>query len=137
MSGAWASGEWLTPEETALLTLLMGQGKERRLALPKGMVHLDEVKTNVLLDMDGSSACVTLCANVKASDIPPEVLEQTVAENAIKLLTKLARNGCDALGLGRKLVCHAHDMAQWHTWNWPARYRDIHWQVEVSLHSPA
>ena len=137
LSGAWAAGEWISPEETALLTLLMGQGKERRLTLPEGIAHVAEAKVKTALDADGTNARVTLCANVKTSDIPPDVLEQAVAQAAVKLLSHLSRNNCDALGIGRKMICHAHDMAQWHTWNWPARYRDIHWQVEVSFRGPA
>ena len=137
LSGAWAAGEWISPEETALLTLLMGQGKERRLTLPEGIAHVAEAKVKTALDADGTNARVTLCANVKTSDIPPDELERAVAQAAVKLLSHLSRNNCDALGFGREMICRASDMAQWHTWNWPARYRDIRWTVEVSLHSPA
>ena len=137
LSGAWAAGEWISPEETALLTLLMGQGKERRLTLPEGIAHVAEAKAKTALDADGTNARVTICANVKTSDIPPDELERAVAQAAVKLLSQLSRNDCDALGLGRKMICHAGDTTQWHTLNWPAKYRDIHWQVEVSLNSPA
>ncbi len=137
LSGAWAAGEWISPEETALLTLLMGQGKERRLTLPEGIAHVAEAKVKTALDADGTNARVKLCADVKTSDMPPDVLEQAVAQVAVNLVSQLSRNGCDALGLGRTMICHAGDMAQWHAWNWPARYRDIRWTVEVSLNSPA
>lgn len=137
LTGAWAAGEWLTPEETALLSLLMGNTRELRLALPQGTSHVREAKVDVVLSVDGSSARVTLQAEATESDIPLDALERHVADAALALVTRLSHLGCDALGVGRQHVCHYRDMMQWHEADWPGKYREIRWQVEVGLNGPA
>ena len=137
LSGAWAAGAWYTPEEAALLSLLMGEAKELWLILPEGTAHIREAKASTVLAEDGRSARVTLGMEVTAADLPSEKLEPLIADAALALLTHLSRDGCDALGLGRQYVCHAQDMAAWHALNWPATYRDIRWTVEVGVNGPA
>ena len=135
--GAWASGEWLSPEETALLSLLKGDVKEMQLVLPDGTAHIREAKANAKLSEDGRSARITLAADVTASDLNNDVLERSIADAALSLMTKLSRQSCDALGLGRQHVCRYRDMTQWHEADWPRMYREIRWEIEVGMTGPA
>ena len=137
LSSAWAAGERLTTEEMVLLSMLTGQCKEVSLNLQEGTVQIYEVKSTTTIREEGRAAWVSLCGKTKGSASAPDELERTLAESILTLLTRLSQSGCDALGLGRKLICYAADMPQWHEWDWPGRYRNIRWEIGVGLTGPA
>lgn len=126
----------LTEEETALLSLLLQRTKTVRLSLPEGAAQVREISVKTALAPDESSAGVEIKLRITSSALTDAGLEKAIAEECVALLSSLSRKGCDVLGLGRKAVVHAWDMAQWHASNWPARLRDMHWTVAVQAEEP-
>jgi len=135
--GYTMDGSHLAPDETALLSLLLGHAKSLRLTLPGGYADLRDVSASFRLSEGLNGARVELSMTATASSFTENELEQTVADGVIKLLTRLSANGCDALGLGRQAIMRTHDMAQWQALNWGERCRGIRWEVAVGVDGPA
>ena len=136
LSGGYtADGVYLSVDETALLSLLLGHAKTLRIEVTEGSAEVRDAAVKVCLDEDLARVELTLTAT--ASSLTQEALEQGLADSILGLLTRLSTAGCDVLGLGRQAAMHTHDVTQWHTLNWPEKYRDIRWQVSVGVSGPA
>lgn len=122
----------LDGEETALLTLLRGDTKELRMTVQGGHAHLRDVKVKVTLADDLRTVHVTAKVNVLYATMAADALAQTLADAGVQLLSRLSEAGCDALGLGRKAAFLGADMA-----DWPARLRELRWEVAVQANAPA
>ncbi len=127
----------LADEETALLSLLLGQSKTLRLNLADGSAEVRDASVKLRLSPDMTSATVELTLRTTASAFTPEGLEARLAESCLALLSRLSAGGCDVLGLGRKAIVHTRDMAGWHDLDWPQRLRNIQWRVSVRCTGPA
>ncbi|MBQ7849727.1 MAG: hypothetical protein IJ343_08420 [Clostridia bacterium] len=144
LSGAWPLNTEglatapLSPEDTRLLSLMLGRLTQGTLSLPEGTVRLSGAKAEAeLLQPTLQEAAVRLTLQVVSSSLTEEALSRAVATACLGVLGRLSGSGCDALGLGRQAVVHAQDMAQWHDFDWPARYRDVVWSVSVGVAGPA
>ncbi len=127
----------LSPEETALLSMLMGHAKSMRLTLSDGSAEIRDVSAKISLAEDLQTASVRLTLRTTTSSFTPDGLEQRLAEECLHLLTRLSADGCDVLGLGRKAILRAHDFAAWHALDWPVKYRQLRWSVSVRVNGPA
>ena len=121
----------LTQEETALLSLLRGDADSLQLMLPEGSAQVRDASVKISISDDLRQAEVTLTLHSLAASLTPKGLEAALAKRCILLLGRLSEAGCDVLGLGRKAVLQAHDMADWHALNWPEIYRKLRWTVSV------
>ncbi|MDD6051463.1 MAG: hypothetical protein PUC00_09420 [Clostridiales bacterium] len=128
--------ERLTPEETALLSLLTGRTKALRLTLSGMSAQVREASAKVALSQDFQSATVTLRLRVTAASCSPADIETRLADASVTLLSGLSAQGCDVLGLGRQAILHAHDMPAWRSFDWPARCKQLHWRVSVQMSGP-
>lgn len=144
LSGGWLLNdegralEQLSAEETKLLALMLGRLQQGTLSLQEGTVRLNGVKTEAELAVPTmQEASVRLTLHVTSSPLTTEALSRVVASACLGVLGRLSGAGCDALGLGRQAVVHAEDMAQWHSFDWPARYRELEWSVSVGVTGPA
>lgn len=134
LSGGYtADGVYLPPEETALLSLLLGHVRTARVAVAGGAAQVREASVKVSLSEDHAAASVELTAAVSAADLPLNLLEAQFADKIAALLSKLSAAGCDALGLGRQAMLGMHDAREWHALNWPEQYRRISWRISVGL----
>ena len=140
LAGGWALGMSglipLTQEETALLALLHGDVKDETLRLSGGTAHVRDATAKTTLQTDERSVCVTLTMTAVASALTLKGLEAALAEDALTLLTRLYREGCDGLGLGRQAILGASDMAQWHALDWPGILPQLQWTVAVGVSGP-
>ena len=134
LNGAWA-GEALTPEESTLLAMLMGTGREVRLTLPEGDVRVRDVHAKACLE--GTAAKVTLTMTLVDSALLPQDVERSLADACVHLLSRLSAAGWDALGLGRQAILGMQDMPQWQNMTWPDTYRQIQWEVAVRVNEMA
>lgn len=130
-------GAKLPPDETALLSMMLGHAKNLRISLPGGSAEVREVSARFWLEERMQSASMTLKLRTTASSFTPDGLEQVLAEECLSLLARLSAEGCDVMGLGRKAVLRTHDMLDWHELNWPEQYRQIRWNVSVGVNGPA
>ncbi len=138
LSGGYTlGGEPIQPEETALLSLLLGHGKSLRLELPEGSAEVRDVSVSICLSEDMTTARVALKMTATASAFTAEGLESSLANALLVMLMRFSAGGCDALGLGRQAIMRTHDMVQSHALNWPERYRAIRWEVAVSVRGAA
>jgi len=144
LSGGWPvshsgrAGEALTPQETQLLSLMLGGMTSGSLSLSEGTVRLISAKVEaelVLPTMQDASIRLTLRCG--ASPLTQDALSRAVATACLGVLNRLSGMGCDALGLARQAIAHAEDMAHWHDMDWPARYQDIRWSVSVGVEGPS
>lgn len=140
ISGVWPAGadgrvtEVLSPEETQLLSLMLGQMTTGSLSLTEGTVRLNGAKAETeLLLPTMQEASVRLVLRVGASTLAEEALSRAVAAACLGVLNRLSGMGSDALGLARQAITHADDMSDWHGLDWPARYREIEWSVSVGV----
>lgn len=129
--------EPLTPEDTALLSLLTGRAKSLRLTFSGGNAEVREASTRLSLSDDAQTASVRLTLRATLSSIPPQELERRLAEDCLRLLSRLSAQGCDVLGLGRKAILRTHDLSAWHALDWPAKVRRLRWSVSVGVTGPA
>lgn len=143
LSGAWPVGtdgtvsEVMTPEETQLLALMLGQMKSGTLTLPEGAVRFTGADADAALSlptMEGAAVRLTLRA--ASSPLTDDALSQALAMACLGVLNRLSAAGCDALGLARQAITHADDMDDWRAMEWPERYRDIDWSVSVGVTGP-
>lgn len=133
----WAS-QRLTPEETQLLALMQGRLTQGTLTLAEGVVRLTGVTAEAEVAQPlMHQASVRLSMAVSASPLTEDALGQAVATACLGLLNRLSAMGCDALGLGRQVILHVQDMAEWRELDWPARYRELEWSVSVGVTGPA
>lgn len=144
LSGGWPisadgrASQRLNPEETQLLALMQGRLTQGTLTLAEGVVRLTGVtaETEVAQPLM-HQASVRLSMAVSASPLTEDALGQAVATACLGLLNRLSAMGCDALGLGRQVILHVQDMAEWRELDWPARYRELEWSVSVGVTGPA
>lgn len=144
LSGGWPvsqSGvvsEPLTPEETQLLSLMLGHFTSGTLSLAEGTVRLTSAKTETELTLPTmQAASVRLTLRCIASPLTEEALSRAVATACLGVLNRLSAMNCDALALARQAITHASDMADWHDMDWPARYPEIVWSVSVGAEGRA
>lgn len=122
----------LTAADATLLALLRGDTKTCQLSVAGGHVHVRDGCAKVQLKKDGNTACVTLSMQALDPGLAPDILEQTIADACVQLLSRLSGAGCDVLGLGRRAVLRNADLS-----DWPERLRQIRWEVSVQVGSPA
>lgn len=129
--GAISSGE------TQMLALLCGNAKSMQITLGdvSAEVRLTSVKKG--LDLAAKEAGAELTLHLVNGTDQAASLEQELAAECARLLTKLYASGCDVMGLGRKAVCRFRDMEDWNALNWPGQVRQIRWTVSVRITSPA
>ncbi len=138
LSGGYAlDGMSITADEIALLSLLLGHAKEMHLPLSEGAAEVRDACAKVSLSEDHTTARVELTMTATASTLGDSELEQALISELLPLLTRLSAAGCDALGLGRRAIMGAHDMARWHALDWSERYRSIRWELAVGVNGPA
>ena len=144
LSGCWPIGTDgkaqgpLSPEETQLLSLMLGRMKTGTLSLAEGTIRITSAKAEVSLEGPTlQNAAVRLMLRCNASSLSDAAVSQAAATACLGVLNKLSGMGSDALGLGRQALRHAQDMAQWHDMNWPQRYREIEWSVSVGAQPAA
>lgn len=128
-----ALGPKLSAEETALLSLLMGEAKTLRLTIAEDAAEVRDVSARVHLSEDLSEASVELALRMTTSTLTAEGLEQLLADECLALLEWLTAQGCDVLGLGRQAILRTQDMAAWHELRWPERVQQISWRVSVRV----
>lgn len=136
-SGYTMDGVTLAPEDTALLSLLLGHAKTLQLPLQGGSAQVRDVSVRIRLAEDLAAAHVEVSMTATDSSFTEDGLEQALADALLTLLTRLSADGCDALELGRQAILHTRDMAAWHALNWPERYRGLRWEVAVRVNAPA
>lgn len=129
LDGGLSLVQRLTAEETALLSLLLERTKTLHLSLPEGDAQVREI--NVRSSLVQGVAEVEISLHCIASALTADALGQSLAVQCVELLSRLSAHGCDVLGLGRKAIVHAEDMAAWHDCDWPARLRALQWTVSV------
>lgn len=138
LNDAGRAVEPLSPEDTQLLALMLGQLQRGTLSLPEGTVRLNSMQVEVeLIQPTMQQAAIRLTLHATASPLTEQALSHAVATACLGVLNRLSGMGCDALGLGRQAIVHAEDMAQWHDFDWPARYRELDWSVSVGVMGPA
>lgn len=137
LTAAMRPGTALSSEETALLSLLMGQGSALRLSLPGGYAQVRDASAKVRLSDDLQTGLVTLKLRATASSLTPEGLEALLGDALLTLLSRLSGEGCDVLGLGGRAITRMRTMAAWRDLDWPQRYRDVRWSVSVHVAGPA
>lgn len=138
LSGGYTTdGMTLNPEETALLSLLLGHAKALLMILPGGYADVRDASASIRLSEDFNMARVELTMTSPSSSFTDDGLEQLVADELLALLSRFSAAGCDVLGLGRKAIMYTQDMAKWHSLNWPEKYREIRWEVAVGVDGPA
>lgn len=144
ISGGWPVGtdgtvtEPLKPEETQLLSLMLGQMTTGALSLAEGTARLTGAKAEAELSLPTmQDASVRLTLRCGTSSLTEDALSRAVATACLGVLNRLSGMGCDALGLARQAIPHAGDMADWHDMDWPARYREIDWSVSVAVTGPS
>lgn len=133
LRGGWAAGNILTQDETALLSLLMGDVKEKYLVLPEGTAHIREASAKATYHKKEHAASVTLHMDVVESELSASELERAIADAALLLLTRLSSKGCDVLGLGRQAMLGMHDMQQWQQLMWKDTYHQVRWEISVRV----
>ena len=140
IAGSWPMGadgrvtQPLTPQETQLLSLMLGRMKSGTLSLTEGVLQLTEATADVeLLLPTMQQAAVRLQLRVKASSLTEDAIAQAVASACLGVLGRLSVMGCDALGLARQAITHVEDMREWQEADWSARYRDMAWTVSVGV----
>ena len=127
--------ERLTETETGLLALLRGEAKTLRITLPGGTAQVRDANAGIRLSQP--AARVELQLQSVTSDFTAEGLAQALAEALAELLARLSASGCDVLGLGRKAILQARDMAAWHDQDWPSRCMELRWEIAVGVTGPA
>ena len=143
LSGGWPLNQqgqlaaFLSGEETALLSLLTGKVGDLQLSISQGDARVRDVSSHVSLSENMAAARVEVTMTATDTTMTTGALAERLAEEGRMLLGRLSAAGCDVLGLGRKAIPYAHDMAQWHALNWPERYRRIRWEVAVGVNPPA
>jgi len=138
LSGGYTTdGMTLNPEETALLSLLLGHVKALLMILPGGYADVRDASASIRLSEDFNMARVELAMTTTSSSFTDDGLEQLIADELLALLSRFSAAGCDVLGLGRKAIMYTQDMAKWHSLNWPEKYREIRWEVAVGVDGPA
>ena len=139
LSGAYPVGNGgrilapLDADETILLSMLRGDAKMCILTVDGVTTRVRDVCAKVTLSDDLRTARVALTMTALSSDLSQEALAQACAE----LLSRLSADGCDALGLGRKLAVRVRDLQEWQALNWPERLRAIRWEAAVRVDVPA
>lgn len=135
MGGGWmldagqtVRGE-LTAAEMQLLSLMAGQLRKGTLALHEDTVTLLDASAGLTLQ-NGVAQC-KLFLRYTGSSMTEEGVTQSLSQACQGVVSKLAAAGCDALGLGRKVMMGMQDMAQWHALNWPEQYASLEWHIEV------
>lgn len=136
LTGKLYLGERIEEKDTPLLSLLLGQTKNLRLTLEGETAEVREISVKTRLENDGSFAGLDVSLRTTFSTLSKTGLEQTIAETCVSLLSSLSAKGCDVLGLGRKVIVHAEDMASWHDLDWPSHLRSIGWSVAVKVQGP-
>lgn len=138
LSGSWPVSqkgvvtEPFSPEETQLLSLMLGQLTTGTLSLTEGTVRLTSATAQTELSLPTmQDASVRLMLRYTASPLTEDALSRAVATACLGVLNRLSGMNCDALGLARQAISHAHDMDDWHDMDWAARYPDIVWSVSV------
>lgn len=138
LSGGYTlTGLRLTARETALLSLVLGEAKSLRLTLAEDAAELRDASVQISLSEDFAVASVALTVRTTAASLTSDGLEQALASELAALLSRLSADGCDVLGLGRKAILRADNMAHWHAIAWPQRYRTLRWEVSVGVRGPA
>lgn len=127
----------LDAREVQLLSLLTGSTKELRLSVDNSAAAVREISAQVHLLPDWRGAQADVRMQLISSAHTAEELAQVLADACADLLTRLSQQGCDVLGLGRRAICHAEDMAQWYAMDWPTRLRQLRWNVSVRVDDPA
>lgn len=139
-TGGWPLGadgrvrEKLTPQETQLLALMMGEMTSGTLSLQEGVVRLTAATCEAeLLLPSMQQTSVRLQLHCTASPLEEEALSRAVATACLGVLGRLSDMGCDALGLARQVIAHVGNMHEWQEKDWPARYREMDWAVSVGV----
>lgn len=136
LTGALRMAERIEEKDIALLSLLLGQTKNLRVTLDNGSADVREISVKTGLSPDGRNAGVDISLRMTSSALTDAGLEQAVADTCVELLSRLSAKGCDVLGLGRKIIVHAEDMARWHDLDWPSMLRSVGWKVSVRVQGP-
>ncbi len=125
----------LTPLEQQLLALLTGQMTKGTLTLREGTLTLLDASHRVVLS-GGAARCQVLirCENTPLTE---EGAQQALTSALTALTGKLSAAGCDALGLARQVITHSPTLADWHRYDWPARYPAVPWEIEVEVRQEA
>lgn len=144
LGGCWPVGadgyvsEPMSPEETQLLSLMLGRMTMGALSLSEGTVRLTSASVTTELTLPTmQDVSVRMHLRCSASPLTEEALSHAVATACLGVLNRLSGMGCDALGLARQAIVHADDMAHWHDMGWPERYREVVWSVSVGVTGPA
>lgn len=129
-------GKTISADETALLSMLLGQAKSLRLSLPEGTMNIHQVTPEIHLHDDMQRAGVTLALRVRQNVSDHKKTEQILAEKLLGLLDDLYAEGSDVLGLGRQAMQRQRDIAQWRALDWPQRSKKLRWTVSVRVSNP-
>lgn len=133
LDGGWLMGAdgrvrgMLEASEQQVLSLMAGTLRQGYITLPEGTLELVDAKSSVSL-RQGEAVCrvkvrlgVSALAEAAASSALARAMEAVAA--------RLAEAGCDALGLGRRVIHTSRTMADWRELNWPARYPALPWRI--------
>ncbi len=128
----------LSPEDMQLLSLMQGRLTQGTLNLPETTLRILDTTTDISLSTPTMrTATVRLTLRCDGSALTEEALRRSIATACLGLLNGLSAANCDALGLGRQAMQHMADSAEWHAFDWPARYPEIDWSVSVGVQFPA
>lgn len=121
----------ITAKEQQLLSLLMGKMKRGVLALDDAVVTVQDASGSVRLQ--NGMARVNVRLRCTSASQTAEGIERCLNDEIHRLTEKLARAGCDALGLGRQAMQRC---VTWHAWEqlgWQAGYAALGWEIHVSV----
>lgn len=128
-------GVHLEEADVRLLAFLGEQTREMQLTLPGLHARVREVR--VRCEMSQALDAVQVHASLRVVSAPDEsAWLNALADACANLLTRLSAAGCDVLGMGRKAILRAEDMAAWHALDWPGCLRRLTWRITVDAQEP-
>lgn len=142
LGGAWLLGlngrvqGHLTAGETQLVRLLQGQLRKGALMLTGGSATVIDASASLSLHEKTARCRVTL-RYADARGLTPDGLREALVTSCTAVVEKLSAAGCDALGLGRRMILRCPDEAAWQSLDWPAQYPQVDWQVTAHLQGEA
>lgn len=118
-------------EQTKWLQLL--QGKWRRGSLTADGTVLRVNDAAVSIQWEGETAQIRVKLMTAQPQETPEALERAAAREILAVAERLTAAGCDALGLARQAILRFDTQQAWLEADWPEAYRNLKWQVDVTV----
>jgi len=134
-AGGWMIGKdgmvrgQLTALDQQLLALMEGNLRKGMLALPEGAVMLLDASSRIKFQ-EGQGVC-EVRIRYSAADLLKDEMERSLSDALSGVTDKLAAAGCDALGIGRRVIASCATIKEWHDLRWKERYPALQWKITV------